>query len=140
MQKYDVKVFETAEEAYTATDRKIGFATTCFFKPGTNILHREDGPAVIYNDGSYRFFLEGESLYHINTVEKLLEEVNSRETPEVFNINLTQTEIDVLYTITCYVGGDPGVSPGRKEVKEIRKKLAGLRKRNDIEASGWLYF
>ena len=33
--------------------------TIQYYKPGTDLLHREDGPAVVYNDGQKEWFIDG---------------------------------------------------------------------------------
>ena len=43
---------------YTIEVNKEG--TVRYYKPGTNLLHREEGPAVVWKEGAKEWYREGE--------------------------------------------------------------------------------
>ena len=51
---------------------------TYWYKEGTNILHREDGPAIEYFSGNKSWYLEGEKY----TEEEFLKLISQKETYE----------------------------------------------------------
>jgi hypothetical protein len=42
---------------YTVKVDKEG--TVRYYKPGTNIFHRKDGPAILWRDGTQKWYIDG---------------------------------------------------------------------------------
>jgi hypothetical protein len=54
------------KETEVVTDGRL----ICCFIKGTHIIHREDGPAIEWQDGTKEWFLYGESLTKIQWLDK----------------------------------------------------------------------
>jgi hypothetical protein len=60
---YHIKLKTTSENSNTKYDVVVNYlGTVYYYKKGTHALHREDGPAVTYKDGTKMWYLHGE--YH----------------------------------------------------------------------------
>ena len=67
--------------------------TKSYYKPNTNILHNEDGPAIEYPIGYKAWYLNGKEITKSEFNNRNKVELTLDEIAEKFNINVNQLKI-----------------------------------------------